>query len=388
MKILTDDWRFKVVFDPLLMKDLASFSFSLSPKEQPIFNKQVDFFKNNFSLDQVIDHLIHIKTEKQYTNFKKEVYENIASLIYCPKQLKSYYLEKIKNIDNKYHSFLLGVLQKAQVSHFVDYKSFYKLILGKMYGKTIKVLKTYAKRKRFKYAQTKLNSTQIATSLKEFPAFYMKSFDLQGIWGKFNKMDYNTFVNTDYGTGRWQSGLFTKSSDSFIVNTNSHSLTDKQLEFSYNLNVYPGLAHFYSTVLSSTFNNNFDSAATFVINGWSTFAAWHIKPNGHTRNDKIIKSKIVSFLIKKQSTKALDGLYLYLLSAYGKAISTKIFFVLTQYPTKFEDAAIGAVATELLIDNGFCLGPQDYLRQLKNHNVGNFFHTYNASISSKKKVGN
>ena len=145
----------------------------------------------------------------------------------------------------------------------------------------------------------------------------------------------------------------------------------------YLSNVYPGYAHFVERQFLDTINRHIDFGASFVINGWSTFSAWHIFPSLYTKNLKYINAKIVKFMLGKLTAKTFSNIYLFLINSYTEDVALKILMQLSQLPGKFESRFLGAIATEIVIDCNYALNPNNYLQRLAKCNITNYFTNLN-----------
>ena len=65
MKILeTKDWKNKIAFDNVTYKNVKRYSLMLNTYEREIMEKQIEFYRKHFSLQQVMTHFRKLKTKK------------------------------------------------------------------------------------------------------------------------------------------------------------------------------------------------------------------------------------------------------------------------------------------------------------------------------------
>ena len=62
MKVLQyNDWKQRICFDNIMYKEVKRFSLSLNTMEREIMEVQIDFYRKNFSVLQVMSHLKKLK---------------------------------------------------------------------------------------------------------------------------------------------------------------------------------------------------------------------------------------------------------------------------------------------------------------------------------------
>lgn len=385
MQLLKNDkWKYEICFDELAKREVEDFSSTLLGLEKSIMNKEIEHYSKYFSFDQVLKNLIYFKTEEATSEFLKLVKSKIDGIIFMPEQLKDLYKIKISKAPFCQDE-LTSILEFAcEYGVFPDMNNLYQTIFGKtIYKKILKMNVRYAKRNLKMEKEPRLAPFTYKQKIDALKNECAKDFNAHGVWGKYSNKDFSYQENDVNGKGEFKSRKLSFSNDTFILDTNGNTINNRQLTLSFYFNVYPGFSHFYDSVINDENNMlKFDNGASFLINGWSAFSAWHYKPSNYTKYRKDKNAKLISFLLKQNNEKGINKLYLYLLSAYGKSMAIELFKYLTQYRGYIESYVLGAFATEVLINTEFCLGPSDYLAKLRNKNVGDFFASY---LPTKKK---
>ena len=113
-KILTyADWKRQIAFDNVVYKDVKRYSLSLSQLEREIMNEQIDFYRKNFSLLQVMKHFKKLRNDEDRETCIKAVLKRSENILYIPNELKSYFKKKIKDEFSDYTAFFELLLKKA-----------------------------------------------------------------------------------------------------------------------------------------------------------------------------------------------------------------------------------------------------------------------------------
>ena len=386
--LLNDRWKYEICFDNAVLEEVRSFSGTLKGAEKVLFDKEIEHYKTYFSFDQVIKTLTFLKTENDIQAFMKKVLRKKENIVFCPNALKSYYELKIAKI-GFFEKELKELLNYACTDGaFPNMNELYTNIFGKpAFKKACAMTYKYAKRSHKLDKQPRLNSTYYKTFIEDLRKQCTYDFATHGVWGKYQNKDFILLENADNAKGTFKSRKLTFSSDTFIINTNAGTINERQLRSSFYFNIYPGYSHFYNNVINDEDSTlKYDNGASFLINGWATFAAWHYKPDNYTRYRKDKNAKLISYLLKQNNKKGIKKLYLHLLGSYGKSMALTLLKAITQYRGYIESYVLGCFVTEQLIDSSFCLGPADYLDKLHNLNVGDFFvHYFNIAKENKKR---
>jgi len=372
------DWRYKIAFDKSCLNDVKQFANNLTSKERSIINSEINFFNKYFSLEQVIDHLKTFTSKEEFDHFTKFLKSNLQNLLFIPKELKDYYKDKIMSCKPIYKSLLTFLLEVGLKSKtFAPVKSYYKTVLGAFYGKVIKKCKNYAKNYKFNIQPKLLEEYEVRTSLDELQKKIEKSASTLNLWGGDHKIDYILKFNNSFGFGKFRSNITSELTNTFTVNCPNGKVDQNDLHMQYLSNVYPGYAHFVNRQFLDTTSRHIDFGASFVINGWSTFSAWHIFPSMYTKNLKFINAKIIKMMLSGLSSKTFSNIYLFLINSYSEDVAKKILMQLSQLPGKFESRFLGAIATEIVIDNNYAINPNNYLQRLAKCNITNYFTNLN-----------
>ena len=258
---------------------------------------------------------------------------------------------------------------------FAPLKNYYKIVLGKFYSPVIAKCKKYASLLKPTLKKVVLQEYEIANSINNLKQKISSNPATLNLWGKDFDIDYILKYNNSYGFGKFRSSVTSGLINTFTVSCPDHCIDEDDLHIQYLTNVYPGYANFVNTQFGDTTTRSIDFGANFVFNGWSTFSAWHIFPSLYTKNLKIINSKIVSLLLNTPSEKNFTQIYRLLLNTFEKSVANKIYLQITQMPGKFESRILGAIATEIVIDKGYAMNPNNYLHRLKSCDISNYFTT-------------
>lgn len=385
ISLMYSDWKYKIAFDNDIYKEVKSFCLQLNVKEREIMNNIIDFHRNNFSFEQIINAFDSCKTDKQIKDFKLNVSNRMSGLLFCPKELKKYYEDYITINLKGDESFFRDILNKAleQKPTYV-FNHVLKTMLGDYYKKTINKCNFYAKKLYYKMEDKPLKDSAIPYFVEQINEEIKTDPSNQGIFGLNMIEKYKTSIVDSVGFGEWSPKDFNYSSNRLYINTNNNTITLNNLKHMMYLRVYPGNAHFYNTVLYGDVQTTFDNGATFLINGWATFVAWHYKPSLYTRNSKALNCKIQSFMFDKNLSTGYSNLYSYCLSKFNKEKAQRYLIELSQYAGRFESYILGGLATEFVIDNGFAISPYHLLNKYREVNAGDFFALY--SLKKQKML--
>jgi len=378
MSIIWDkDWKFKIAVDKDICNDVEKFASTIHNKEaRQTLKKEIEFFKKYFSLDQVITKLATMQSDKEFSVFACNIRKNLQYMLQIPTELKDFYTKKIETSKPAYHELLTFLLNYGLTTKRVPpMKSYYKLVLGKFYNKVMTKIKTYASQYRKACETITLEEYEIRNSLDELRKKISSNTSTLNLWGKNHNINYTLKYNNSFGFGKFRSEITSGLNNVFTVNCPNNKVDENDLANQYFTNVYPGYGNFVATQFKEVGHRNIDFGASFVINGWSTFSAWHIFPSVYTKNLKIINSKIIVEVLNSMSSKNYKHLKILLENFYGKEIALKLIFQITQCPAKFESRILGAIATEIVIDQNFAINPNNYLERLSKVDITNHFTT-------------
>lgn len=371
------NWKYEIPFNNDIYRSVKHFSFLHSTDERKIFDAQIHFHRHNFSFQQLID-AFKLCEESDIPHFKEIVYKRKKDILYCPAFLQKYYYNIIQTEFSAHSEFLGEMLNTALTKHCITNPcaSLYKQIFGVYYKSVKNKIKKYSKRKLAFAISSKIKPNEYVNTADKIINTLENDPSIHGIFGEFNKGDLWINKHIGFGNAEFKSAQFyTGEQDIFTIATNNNTLTLEQLKQDIYFNVYPGMGHFCNSVVPKS-EKFLNLGANIFINGWNTFVSWHAKVNTFTKNDKIERSKICSYLLKSNYKKALKQLYVYLLGQYSQDNALKIIIKITQFPMLYESCVMGAIATELLIKKGFAGSPMDLLNKYKKVNCGDFFALY------------
>jgi hypothetical protein len=315
-----------------------------------------------------------IFTDEEYDEFVKNIKNNLSHLLFIPRELEDRYREEISKTKPLYHNILNFLLDYGMTNGAMcPVKKYYKIVLGKFYGKVVSKLSKYASHYKSSLPRKMLREYEVSTSLDELEKKIATSASVLNLWGKDHEIKYILKYNNKYGFGKFRSSITSDLNNVLTINCFDERVDENDLHIQYLTNVYPGYAHFVERQFKKTDNRSIDFGANFIINGWSTFSAWHIFPSLYTRNLKIINSKIIKLLLNNPSAENYTQIYRLLLNTFDQTIATKILYQITQQPAKYESRFLGAIATEIIIDLGYAMNPNNYLDRLSKVDITNHF---------------
>ena len=379
------DWKRKLPFDNIVYKDVKRYSLRLNTYERELMDIQIDYYRNNFSLLQVMNHFKTLKTTEEIESFIKSVLKRQDGLLYIPNCLASYFKKLIKTEYSKYSAFFEILLNKALTKKPVNtYLPVAKAILGNYYKPVVKFLNRYSKMDLIRPISKKVPPAGYENTARNYIQKLQSDFTLSSIFGRssFRKNLPISIVN-DYGYGEWVSKEVSFNNNRFFLYSNHNNLTDVQIEHMVYFNVYPGYGHFFTTVLENNNKIMFDNGATYLINGWAMYAMCHSESSAYAMSMMSEGSVIVKNLLSKKLEKAYEDIYVYLLGLYPKQKVITYMLNYTQFPGNYMSYILGGFATDLVIKNGFANTPIDYLNSLRTINCGDFFALYSPKMQKK-----
>ena len=371
------NWKYEIPFNNEIYRDVKHFSFLHEPEERKILDKEIDFYRHNFSFEQLLNSFDKCLPE-DITHFKEVVYKRKNDILYCPKILQKYYYNTVKKHYKQHSEFLLDMLNTAlnKKCRKNPMLPLYKAIFGDYFKEIKKKIHKYSKRQFVDTYDVKILPEDYVTRAIEILNALETDHLLHGIFGEFTNDNVTLYKHIGGGNFEFKSAQFYPGeNDSFTIATANNTLKLEELRHNIYANIYPGRGHFYNSIVPKS-RKNLDLGANFLLNGWDTFVTWHTKPSGFTNNSKVVYSKICTYLLKGNYKKALKQLNIYLLATYNSTQARNIMISVTQYPGSLESHVMGGLATELLIKNGWAGSPQNILTQYKKHNLGDFFALY------------
>ena len=387
MKILEcSDWKKRIAFDNVTYKNVKRYSLMLNSYEREIMEKEIAFFRKHFSLMQVINHFGTLKTKSDKETFIKAVLKRKDNIFYLPNELKSYMQKYIKNEICEYKEFFEIMLNAAlSQSKTNPLPKLYKSVLGGFYGKAIKLINKYKSKEEIPTVKRYLKFEAIENTARDLIGSFQKDYQLQVIYGRSTiRKSVPISIVDDYGYGEWISKNVSYNNNRFFIYSNNNRLTDVGLKHMVYFNVYPGLAHFYNTVVDDvTRNTCFDNGASLLINGWAMYAMCHNKNTAYSQNFMIEGANIAHLLLKNNLEKGYERAYVYLLGKYPKSKAIDYMLNYTQFPGDYLSYVLGEIGIELSIKSGFASTPVEFLNNIKQIDCGDYLCLYTPKLQKK-----
>ena len=386
MKLLHyPDWKRRLPFDNIVYKDVKRYSLRLNTYERELMDVQIEFYRNNFSLLQVMNHFKTLKDPKEIEEFIKSVLKRQDNLMYIPNLLAPYFKDKIKKEFSTFKAFFDILLNKALEKKPENiYIPVAKAILGDYYKPVMKYVNRYSKMNIPTLIRKKISPAGYENMARDYIYRCQNDIPLASTFGRscFRK-NLPISVVDDYGYGEWISKTVSYNNNRFFIYSNHNTLTDVQLEHMVYFNVYPGYGHFYNTVYEDNNKIMFDNGARYLINGWAMYAMCHSESSAYAMSIMAEGAFITKKLLSKKLEKAYEDIYVYLLGEYPKQKALSYMINYTQNPGHFTSYILGGFATDLVIKNGFANTPADYLNSLRTINCGDFFALYSPKMQRK-----
>ena len=386
MKLLHyKDWKRRLPFDNIVYKDVKRYSLRLNTYERELMDIQIEYYRNNFSLLQVMNHFKTLKTKEEIENFIKSVLKRQDGLLYIPNCLKTFFKKKINDEFSTYKAFFEILLTKClEKKPENTYLPIAKAILGDYYKPVMKYVNRYSKMKLIKTIKKKVPTAGYENMARDIIYRCQSDFTLSSIFGRSSfRRNLPISIVDDFGYGEWISKQVTYNNNRLFLYSNHNTLTDVQIEHMVYFNVYPGYGHFYTTILEGNNKISFDNGATYLINGWAMYAMCHSESSAYAMSMMSEGSVIMKKLLSKKLDKAYEDIYVYLLGLYPKQKVMSYIINYTQFPGHYMSYILGGFATDLVIKNGFANTPIDYLNNLRTINCGDFFALYSPKMQKK-----
>ena len=387
MKILTyPDWKQRIPFDNIVYKDTKRYCLQLNTLERKIMDAEIDFYRTNFSILQVMKHFKLLKTQKDKEIFIKAVLKRSKNIFYIPNQLKGYLKKKINQEFPQYKDFFLILLGKGlEASKTNPLPRLLKTILGEYYRPVMSKINKIRKRKEIPVLKKTLKPEAIENTARNLIHDLQYDLQLATIYGRSTiRRSVPISIVDDYGYGEWISKNVTYNTNRFFIYSNNNKITDIQLQHMVYFNVYPGYGHFYNTVVDDvTKCTSFDNGATYLINGWAMYAMCQNKNTAYSQNFLVEGANLVHSLLRSNLEKGYEDAYIYLHGRYPKAKAMDYMMDYTQYPGHYISYVVGAIAIDLAIQKGFAHNPIDFLNTMSNINCGDYFALYSPKMQKK-----
>lgn len=376
------DWKQRIAFDDIIYKAVKKHSLRLNTYERQVMDIQIDFYRNHFSILQLMKFFKTLKTNSDKETFIKETLKKLDNILYLPYMLVPYFKKRVKEEFSDYIGFFEILLNKA-----VEQKTtnpmipIIKTILGEYYKPVMKLVNKYRKMDMIKVVQKTLKPESYENTARNLIQKLQEDIVLTSIYGRSSiRKTVPISIVDDYGYGEWVSKNVSFNNNRFFIYSNNNKLTDEQLEHMVYFNVYPGYGYFYNTAVNTNSNVSFDNGATYLINGWAMYAMCHSRSSAYAMSRMTEGSIITHHLLNKNLEKAYEDVYIFLLSEYPKAKTIEYMLDYTQYPGHYLSYVLGAFATDLVIKNNFANNPVEYLHILSTINGGDFFSLYSPKM--------
>ena len=387
MKILeTKDWKNKIAFDNVTYKNVKRYSLMLNTYEREIMEKQIEFYRKHFSLQQVMTHFRKLKTKKDKEIFIKAVLKRQDNIFYIPNEIRSTMLRIIRNEFNDAIDFFTILLNKGcnqKPTNII--KALYRDVLQDFYPNIVKLINKYRKHREIPTSQKMLKPEAIENTARTLIGELQNDYQLSVIYGRSSiRKSVPISIVDDYGYGEWISKNVSYNNNRFFIYSNHNRLTDVALRHMVYFNVYPGYAHFYNTVVDDVKKNIcFDNGATLLINGWAMYAMCHNKSTAFSQNFMIEGASIAYFLLLNNLEKGYERAYNYLLSKYPRSKAIDYMLDYCGYPGHYLSYVLGALAIETSINSGFASTPVEFLHNLSTIDCGDYLCLYTPKMQKK-----
>ncbi|MBO7219426.1 MAG: hypothetical protein J6V40_05590 [Clostridia bacterium] len=384
--IFFNDWKYEIAFDDMLYREVRKYSLKLNTLEREIMDEEIAFFRKHFSFEQVLKALRKIYIDEERVVFLKKLVARKKDIYFMPMEIRDYYLKIIEKEFKEYKLYLVQILNNALEQNTKNiYVPLYKTILGPYYKDAIKTLKRYADRIEHTYKTNPIDKPHLESMARAKISILYRDTALHRFWGRdYIKHTVPIAVEDKEGVGYWNPHEASYGHDKLVLYSKKQN--EMKLDFDLATTVYPGLAHFYNTVLGDKAEDiRFDRGASFLVNGWAMFAGWHSKPSPYIRNMKKEYAIMQLSLLNGNLQKAYKQVYMYLLQSkkYDQKTILEYMLKFSQTPGLFESYVLGALATEGAIDVGFANNPEHYLLTLSEINCGDFFSLYTPKMQQK-----
>lgn len=362
-------WKYKVAFDNKIYKEIKRYGFHLDEDSKKILDKEIEFYRHNFSILQVME-VFDTLSQSDKVKFKDIVTKRMDGVLFCPKQLKQYFIDIINKKYSHDKEFFMTLLTVATTKKNNNVAiALYKTILGKYYAPTKRKILRYARRPYDEVVYTPKDGKKVVEKLQQN---IQSDRIMQGIWGDKDDTEYVITYEKGAGFGRLSSHHFNGTTADFIT---LYTQGDN-IEYQFYRNAYPGKAHLYNSVFINQ-NRNYDLGSHWVVNGWATFSSLHARKSMYTKNSKVLMANIMKPLLTiKNYNTAIEQCYIYMLTKMPQKQAFDNLLYLTQKVGLVESYILGGIATELIIENGWATSPMDLLRKYRKVNLGDFIALY------------
>jgi len=379
------DWKQKICFDNIMYKEVKRFSLSLNTLEREIMEVQIDFYRKNFSILQVMNHFKKLKKKEDVETFIKVILKRKECLLYLPDCMLEHFRKKAKHEFKEHYQFFNILIEFANKQPAKNpMPKIYEKVFGYYYKGILAEVKSYARKQEFRPIQKPLKPEAIENCAREQIAKLQMDTLLGTIYGRCTtRKSVPISIVDEYGYGEWISKNVSFGTNRFFIYSNNYKLTNAELEHMVYFNVYPGLAHFYETIAKPEGRIKFDNGATYFINGWGMYAMCRSRNSAYSTSLLIESSIIAKNLLSKNLKKAYERAYVYLLGRYPKAKAMDYMIDYTQYPGHYLSYVLGGLAFHQMMIHNFATTPEDLLKSLSHINCGDHFAIYHPKMQKK-----
>ena len=229
--LLYPDWKRRLPFDNIVYKEVKRYSLKLNTYERELMDVQIEFYRNNFSLLQVMNHFKLLKTQEEIESFIKSILKRQDNIMHIPNLLATYFKDKIKKEFQTYKAFFDILLKKAMERKPENiYLPVAKAILGDYYKPTMKYVNRYSKMNIPTLVRKKVSPAGYENLARDYIYRCQNDITLASIFGRSSfRRNLPISVVDDYGYGEWVSKTVTYNNNRFFIYSNHSSLTDVQL---------------------------------------------------------------------------------------------------------------------------------------------------------------
>ena len=219
-----ENWKQKIPFDNIVYKDVKRHSLRLNSYERNIMDLQIDFYRKNFSILQVMNHFKILKTDLAKTIFIKAVLKRQDNILYLPHCLVSYFKKKIKDEFQDFQGFFNILLDKAQKKKPKnEIIPIVKGILGEYYKPVMKFVNKYRKMPIVKVLQKPLKPESYENIARDYIHNLQNDLVLTSIYGRSSiRRSVPISIVDDYGYGEWISKNVSFGTNRFFIYSNNN----------------------------------------------------------------------------------------------------------------------------------------------------------------------
>ena len=229
MKILEpSDWKERIAFDNITYKNVRRYSLMLNSMERKIMDAEIDFYRNHFSIKQVMDVFKVLKTKGEKEIFIKAVLKRQDKILYLPNELKNVVKKIIKTEFSEYQAFFEIILNKAINQSKTNFMpKLFKMVLGDFYTPVLRKINKYRKAQEIPTLQKTLKPEAIENMARNLIESLQKDYQLSVMYGRSSiRKTVPISIVDDYGYGEWISKNVSYNNNRFFIYSNNNRLND------------------------------------------------------------------------------------------------------------------------------------------------------------------